>query len=126
MRIRVFSERCNVELVADALSRSLDSYGFTLHAYCFMPDHLHLLTSGTDSKSLMRFIQHFKQLSGYAYKQATGTNLWQISYWDRVLRSDEDGITTARYIWGNPVRAGLVEDARQYEFSGPQPLPEVW
>lgn len=91
-----------------------------------MPDHLHLLVSGNDSNSLLGFAQHFKQLSGFAYKKATGTHLWQISYWDRVLRSDEDFHATARYIWGNPVRAGLVGDPCEYAFSGPQPLPDVW
>jgi putative transposase len=91
-----------------------------------MPDHLHLLVAGNDRSSLLRFTQHFKQLSGYAYKKAIGEPLWQISYWDRVLRSDEDLAVVARYIWGNPVRAGLAEDARLYQFSGAQPLPEVW
>ena len=90
-----------------------------------MPNHLHLLVTGTDSFPLKRFMQHFKQLSGYSYKQATGTHLWQTSYWDRVLRSDEGLLATARYIWGNPVRAGLVAEAKDYPFSGPQPLPEV-
>jgi len=104
--------------VLSALNKSSHAYRFTVHAYCFMPDHLHLLTSGTDSRPLVRFVQHFKQLSGYAYKQATGANLWQTSFWDRVLRSDEDLVTTARYISGNPVRAGLVEQAEDYLFRG--------
>ena len=124
-RQRVFGEAHTVQLVLDGLSRSLDAYGFTLHAYCFMPDHLHLLVAGSDRSSLLRFTQHLKQLSGYAYKKATGEPLWQISYWDHVLRSDEDLAVVARYIWANPVRAGLAEDAQLYPFSGPQPLPEV-
>ena len=124
-RAKLFNEPDNVELALKALSKSLRCHGFTVHANCFMPDHLHLLASGTDSSSLVRFTQHFKQLSGYAYKKATGEHLWQISFWDRVLRSDEDLEVVARYIWGNPVRAGLIQDSRLYPFSGPQPLPEV-
>jgi hypothetical protein len=34
------------------------------------------------------------------------------------LRSDEDVVVVARYIFGNPVRAGLVAEASQYPFSG--------
>lgn len=112
-------------LVLGALTRSCDACGFQVQAFCFMPDHVHILTSGADSQPLLRFVQHFKQLSGYAYKQATGAHLWQTSFWDRVLRSDEDLIATARYIWGNPVRSGLVERPEDYPFSGPRPLPKV-
>ena len=72
---------------------------------------------------LMRF---FKQLSGHAYKRSTGQPLWQISYYDRVLRREEDMEDVARYIWANPVRAGLVSDAGSYPFAGPFPLPERW
>ena len=125
-RATIFTADNIVTPCIEAMNRSLESYDFTLYAFCFMPDHLHLLVSGDDSSSLLRFAQHFKQLSGFAYKKTTGANLWQISYWDRVLRSDEDLNSAARYIWGNPVRAGLVEDPRVYAFSGPKPLPEVW
>lgn len=117
-RLLILSDRSAVKLVLQALDRSLSRYGFTLYAYCFMPDHLHLLVSGNRSHSLKGFMQHFKQLSGYAYKQVFGQPLWQTSYYDRTLRSDEDLLTTARYIWGNPVRAGLVDDARDYKSFG--------
>ena len=99
---------------------------FDVHAYCFMPDHLHLLLSGEAGGSLREFVRQFKQISSFEHKHRDGTELWQISYYDRVLRRDEDLYSVARYIWGNPVTAGIVTDPRDYAFSGPQPLPEVW
>ena len=125
-RLPVLCDERAVNLILQALDRSLSRHGFALHAYCFMPDHLHLLVSGNPSHSLKGFTQHFKQLSGYTYKQMYGEPLWQTSYYDRVLRSDEDLLTTAKYIWGNPVRAGLVGDPQDYNFSGPRPLPGDW
>jgi putative transposase len=108
-----------------ALLDSANSYSFAVHAYCFMPDHLHLLTSGQERQSLVRFIQHFKQRSSFAYKREAGRLLWQTSFWDHILRESEDMVDVARYIWANPVRAGLAEDLRAYPFSGPSPLPAV-
>ncbi|WP_155312116.1 transposase [Desulfosarcina ovata] len=42
--------------------------------------------------------------------------LWARAYHDHALRSDEDLKTVARYIIGNPVRAGLVERVGDYSF----------
>ena len=40
--------------------------------------------------------------------------LWQRGYYDRAIRSDEDLPSIARYIVGNPIRAGLVTSVGQY------------
>ena len=118
-RAPLFSDRAAVDAALDSLGRSCSRYRFLLHAYCFMPNHLHLLVSGSGDSSLADFVRHFKQLSGYWYKQEHGAQLWQISYHDHVLRNDEDLLGAARYIWDNPVRAGFVQDRSEYPFSGP-------
>jgi len=123
-RAATFSNPCVVQAVLDCLTLSCAQYGFSLHAYCFMPDHLHLLVSSSDDSSLTDFVRHFKQLSGHRYKREHGARLWQISYYDHVLRRDEDLLALARYIWDNPVRAGLVQDRSEYPFSGPRSLME--
>lgn len=48
--------------------------------------------------------------------QACGTQgaLWQSGYHDRAARAEEDLIQIARYIIGNPLRAGLVEHVGDY------------
>jgi REP element-mobilizing transposase RayT len=61
-----------------------------------------------------------KQRSGFRYKQAHGARLWQESYFDRVLRSDEPEMTVVRYIVSNPIRTGIVETAQEYPFWGSQ------
>jgi putative transposase len=118
-RARVFTEPRIVAAILHCLARSCTRYGFRQHAYCFMPDHLHLLVSGDDEACLPDFARHFKQLSGHRCKREHGAQLWQISYYDHVLRGDEDLPDIARYIWDNPVRAGLVEHRSAYPFSGP-------
>ena len=107
------------------LGISAGKYGFTICAYCVMPDHLRLLLTGDEWSSLPDFMRHFKQLTGYAYSRATGGKLWQTSYWDHVLRAEEDIEDVARYVWGNPVRAGIAADYRSYAGSGPRPLPDL-
>jgi len=44
--------------------------------------------------------------------------LWQEGYYDRVLRDSEQTFEVAKYIAGNPVRAGLCDDVRKYRHTG--------
>jgi putative transposase len=94
-------------------------HGFEVLAYCFMPDHLHLLVQGSADSKLVTFMKQFKQVTGYGFKNRRGPQLWQRSYYDHVLRKDEDKRELAGYIWNNPVKAGLAASPAEYPFSGP-------
>lgn len=103
----------------EILCEKSKTFGFKVWAYCFMPDHLHLLIEGKDDDSDMkRFISTFKQFTGFSYKKKTGLPLWQINFYEHVLRREEDTMNVARYIFNNPVRKELVEDFRKYKFLG--------
>ena len=93
-------------------------------AYCFMPDHLHLLVEGTDPASkLTEFVRIFKQRSSFQWTKAFGSELWQRSYFERVVRTHQSSIDTARYVLANPLRAGMVESVEDYPFLGPLTIP---
>lgn len=108
-----------VNWLTDILREKSNSFGFKVWAYCFMPDHLHLLIEGKDTSSDMkRFISSYKQSTSFFYKKKVGSPLWQVNYYEHVLRREEDKIDVARYIFNNPVRKKLVEDFRKYNFLG--------
>ncbi len=93
-------------------------------AYCFMPDHVHLLLEGTSPTSdLPRLIARWKQKTGYAHRCATGAILWQGGFFDHVLRQEEDRHALVRYIIANPIRAGLVLDVRDTRSGDPAYAP---
>ena len=84
-----------------------------------MPDHVHLLVYGTSERADLRaFVVHFKKLTGFEYARRVGRCLWQPGYYDRVLRDEESTETIARYVLGNPIRAGLARHPREYPFAG--------
>ena len=92
---------------------------FELLAYCFMPDHVHLLVEGaSEAADLRRFSKLAKQRSGGIHSRRTGCPLWQEGYYDRVLRNDEDIRSIARYLLCNPLRAGLVDSPISYPYLG--------
>jgi len=119
---RAFVDSDTVSLCLTALADACTRHGFEILAYCFMPDHLHLLLQGSEGSSLIEFMKRFKQLSSFRYKQRTGEGLWHRSFHDRVLRSEDELERTALYIWDNPVAAGLADDLAAYPHSGPREL----
>jgi putative transposase len=96
---------------------------FLLHAYCLMPDHLHLLAEGTQPDSdLLEFMRVFKLRTAFEFRQSHGRPLWEMSYYDHILRSSDSIEGVACYIWWNPVRKRLCSSPQEYPFSGSQTI----
>jgi putative transposase len=108
-----------VHPVISQILRAADERGFAVITYVAMPDHAHALTEGLDAASdLQSFMHHAKQLTAYEFKKESRCRLWQPSFYDRVLRSEESMWDVVRYICENPVRKGLVERWEDYDFTG--------
>ena len=118
-RAHIFIDDESVRLVLLHLSRTADEHSFLVIAYCFMPDHTHFLIEGNHPAANFReFVRIFKQRSSFEWKQRNGSLLWQRSYFEHVLRDDEDTIGVAKYILENPLRAGLVLRVEDYPYVG--------
>ena len=84
-----------------------------------MPDHLHVLLEGANAESdLLAFVQRFKQVTGFEFKFISGNRPWQQSFFDRVVRKDEDPQVVAAYIFDNPQEAGLPADHPAFALRG--------
>ena len=94
------------------------AHDFAIHAYCFMPDHVHVLLEGiTDQAFLPRFVSYWKQRTSYGVGRSRRIQLWQPGYFERVLRDQESSRVTARYIVENPVRALLTGRVGEFPFA---------
>lgn len=94
-------------------------HNFAIHAYCAMPDHLHMLAEAlTANAQLPRIVSSYKQETGFAYRKRFNRRLWQPRYYDHILRKPADSETVAWYIWLNPVRRGLCSAPQEYALSG--------
>jgi REP-associated tyrosine transposase len=118
-RVPIFIGDQSVDRVLMQLSRTADDQHFLVIAYCFMPDHVHMLVEGNHpAADFCEFVRIFKQRSSFAWKQSNGTALWQRSYFEHVLRDDEDTIGVAKYILENPMRSNLVQRPEDYPYLG--------
>jgi len=114
-----FKHKSAVDLVLRQILRAAGEKAFEIIAYCFMPDHLHLLVSGgNDTADCRAFIKAAKQYSGYYHRRELRHSLWQRYGYEHVIREDIEQGATIRYILDNPVRAGIVKTAAEYPFTG--------
>jgi REP element-mobilizing transposase RayT len=106
-----------------ALLQSASTNRFVVHAYCVMPDHVHLLAQGTHPQSdLLEFVLIFKMKTSFRFNKLMSRTLWEFSYYDHILRQLNDIEAVAGYVWWNPVRKNLCQAPTQYPFSGSQTM----
>ena len=118
-RQKHFVDRSRVDAALVQILRAGGDERFAIVAYCFMPDHLHLLVEAcSDSSDCLRFIKRAKQFSAFYYARKFGQRLWQRYGFERTLMEEDATLPVARYILENPVRARLVEKPEEYPFSG--------
>ena len=89
-----------------------------LLCWALMPDHWHGLIELCDGASLGAVVNRVKAVSAREINRAAGTTgaVWSKAFHDHALRAEEDLVATARYIIGNPVRAGIAKSVREYPF----------
>jgi REP element-mobilizing transposase RayT len=118
-RDRIFSNPRWADLMVRAFLAAAKAEEFLLHAWCVMPDHVHVLAEGaTDQSHADRFVSHWKRATTFEFKKAAGRELWQRLFYDRVLRNTDSRNEIAWYIWLNPVRKGMCREPWDYAWSG--------
>ena len=91
--------------VAEAL-KHFDSERYDLHAWCVMPNHVHVLVQPHPGNALPRILHSWKSYTAHVIGRGP---IWQREYFDRVIRTSTDYATTKSYIQNNPAKAGLKD-----------------
>lgn len=117
-RQQTFFEEGDYALYRDLLAQSAEKAGAEVWAYCLMPNHVHIVIVPADEDGLRRsFADTHRRYTGYinARHRWTG-HLWQGRF--GAVAMDEAHLAAAvRYVSLNPVRARLVERARDWRWS---------
>jgi putative transposase len=104
-----------------------DTKRYRLIAYVIMPNHVHLLIQLLAGEILSRVIHSWKSYTSHEIKKILRLlenddlfnqgGIWQREYWDRFIRSEEHLYNIITYIHHNPVKAGLVKNAKDWPWS---------
>ena len=92
--------------------RHHDGSRFRLRALVVMDDHVHLVVTPLTDWPLERLIQTWKSFSARQLRRAgRPAPIWQLEYYDRIVRSTSDLAEKINYVGMNPSRRwpGLID-----------------
>jgi len=110
-----------------AFAEEATHHGVAVGRYVLMPDHIHLFAAfGLDSPNISAWVKSLKNaLSKYLRSNDIPGPHWHKGFFDHILRSEESYDQKWEYVRLNPVRAGLVNLAEDWECQG-EILPLSW
>lgn len=101
------------------LKRYTQKYKLDVWSYCLMPNHVHLLVVPHEEHSLARGIgvtnMTYTQYVNKKYRRVG--RVWQNRFFSSHIENDSYLWAVSRYIENNPVAAGLVGNAEDFEWS---------
>src|SRR5215471_2136418 len=118
-RRRIFNSPSDYEKFLTLLARQKAKLPFFLYAYCLMSNHLHLLVERQAAKVgqiMHRLLTGYSQYHNRRYRRVG--HLLQGRHKATLCQSDRYLAELVRYIHLNPVRAGVVNDPADYQYSG--------
>lgn len=100
------------------LERTVERYGWNLHAYCLMGNHFHLVldTPGSNIGSGMQYLKSAYALWFNDLKPRSG-HLFERRYFGDVLELEAHLFAVCRYVVLNPVRARLCSHPADWQWS---------
>lgn len=117
-RDAIFLEDDDYSRFLSSLESAKDASGCQVLAYCLMSNHVHLVLCAAEEpigavvKRLgVRYAGWFNRKYGRV------GHLFQDRFLSQPVETDAYLAALLRYVWSNPVKAGLVERAEQYRWS---------
>jgi REP element-mobilizing transposase RayT len=112
-------DRRVAELVERAI-RFFQGDRYALHAWCVMPNHVHVVVQPLESYALDSILHSWKSFTAHAANKLLarpGRAFWQQESYDHWIRDGRDLTHCCHYTENNPVKAGLCDRAEDWPWS---------
>ena len=102
----------------DVIKRTVKNYGFAFHSFVLMSNHFHALVS-TPKANLSEGMRYFMTESSRSIARASGriNRIYGARYKSTIIKSSIHYAHAYKYVYRNPVEAGVCDKALNYEFS---------
>ena len=118
-RQAIFASAVDRQMLLHLLQENARKFGVALHAYVLMTNHFHLLATPQSANSLPQMMQAVGRSYVRYFNDSQGRSgtLWEGRYRSTLIQTERYLLACMVYIDLNPVRAGLVVDAKDYPWS---------
>ncbi len=104
----------------EAFIKAAETYGWQIIAWVILNNHYHAIVLSPDKvETLSMFVGSYHKFTARKWNgedNADGRKVWW-NYWDTCIRSEKDYYNRLRYVFWNPVKHGLTNSPKEYEFS---------
>lgn len=116
----IFRDREDFQVYLMLIEGTIRYYNleYEILAYCLMDNHVHLLV-GTKERHIKYFMMRMNSTYTRYFNNKYNYigHLYQDRYFSEIIESDEQLLETSRYIHLNPVKAKMVVEPKEYEWS---------
>lgn len=115
----LFKNPGNYKVFKEMIRKYKKRFIFDIYHYCFMPNHIHMLLKVERGEDLPRTLQGITQSYSFYYRMPYNYSgyVYQNRYKSFLIEDDSYLLECGRYIERNPLRADLVKDLSQYDWS---------
>ena len=104
----------------DAFCKAAKIYQWQIIAWVILNNHYPaIVRSPENAGNLAKFISSYHKYTARKWNSEDGLAGRQVwwNYWDTCIRSEHDYYSRLRYVLWNPVKHGLAENPKDYNFS---------
>lgn len=96
------------EMIAGSFTQ-FNNVRYRLHAWCIMPNHVHVIVEPLPAYELSKIVQAWKSYSAHVANKMLGLKgtFWQADDYNHIIRSLKEYHFQIRYTWENPDKAKL-------------------
>ncbi|BAP55400.1 hypothetical protein THII_1103 [Thioploca ingrica] len=112
----------NIIKLRQAFRHVMNTHPFTIDAIVILADHLHCLWQlpGNDADFSTRWMlikRHFSIQFHTPTQARREKAIWQLRFWEHLIRDEEDWQKHMDYIHYNPVKHGYVKQPAEWAYS---------
>lgn len=120
-RVKIFETKKDYQLFETLLKDAEEMTSMRILAYCIMPNHFHLVLYPHRDGDLQQFMKWLTNTHTRKYHTAHKTigsgHLYQGRYKSFLVQKDSYLLQLLRYVEQNPLRAKLVTQAKDWQWS---------
>ena len=115
----IFEDEIDIKFYIKNMYEIKDNYSVKIIAYCIMNNHTHVLIETKTTENLSKYMHCLNTRYGLYYnkKHKRIGYVFRDRYKAEGIYSEEQLYNCIKYIYDNPVKAGVCNKAEEYEFS---------
>ena len=123
----IFNKTEDIKYYIKLMYKILKDYDISIIAYCVMNNHTHMLVRINNIEQLSEYMKRVNLNYAMYYNRKYGRvgYLFKDRFKSEVIKDEQHYFTCIKYIYDNPVKAGICARAEDYKWSNYKPVKRI-